>query len=72
MQPSLEIQVFQNNGPVMAVVRARDPRPGKANVYSTAMPIGAAVRCLLHVAKCRSINHIAVDDPHGLLFPLTA
>ena len=72
IKPSLKIRVFQNNGPVMAVFKASDPRPGKADLYSTTMRIEAALRCALHVVQCKSIDHIVVDDPHGLLFPLTA
>jgi hypothetical protein len=67
---TLELQVFQHHaGPLMGVFRLSDPRPGKANAYSAAMPIVDALNCALDVAQSRSID-IMVDDPHGRLFPL--
>jgi hypothetical protein len=64
----MEVQVFQHSGGrVMGVFRLSDPRPGKVNAYSAAMPIVEALDCALKVARSRSAD-IVIDDPHGRLF----
>jgi hypothetical protein len=40
LQPVMEIQVFQHSGgQVMGAFRLSDPRRGKVNAYSAAMPV---------------------------------
>jgi hypothetical protein len=71
-EPAIVVRVFQYRGPVMGVFNTSDPRPGKANVNSAVMSIDVALHSALHVARCRSINRIVIDDPRALLFPFAA
>jgi hypothetical protein len=66
MQPSMIIRVFPSNGRTMACFQTRDSRPGKVDVHSAAMSIGAAKTQALEIVRQKSIALIEVDDPRGL------
>lgn len=64
-EPTVDLQVFQHSaGQVMGVFRMHDPRPNKASLYSTAMPIDEALSCARQVARSKSVE-LVIDDPHG-------
>lgn len=67
-KPTMEVQVFQHpKGRVIGVFRLSDPRPGKVNAYSAAMPIVEALDCALQIAQSKSVD-LVIDDPHGRFF----
>lgn len=65
--PFVDLQVFQHTGgQLLGVFRMHDPRPNKASLYSTAMPIEEALRNARYVARSKSVE-LVINDPHGRL-----